>query len=44
VRDFDDHIRDIVATLQERGLLEQTILVVWSDHGTLWRSTSPIRC
>lgn len=42
VRDFDDHIRDIVATLQERGLLEHTILVVWSDHGTLWRSTSPI--
>lgn len=38
LRDFDDHIRGIFGTLEKRGILERTIVVVWSDHGTLWRT------
>jgi hypothetical protein len=41
LRDFDDHVRAILGTLEKRGILERTIVVVWSDHGTLWR-TIPI--
>ncbi|MRI00632.1 sulfatase-like hydrolase/transferase [Kriegella sp. EG-1] len=33
IEDFDRHIQKIMKTLEEKGLLENTLIIVTSDHG-----------
>jgi len=33
IEDFDKHIQKIMATLEEKNLLENTLIIVTSDHG-----------
>ena len=40
VFEFDEQVGAIVAELKKRGLLENTIVGVWGDHGTISTSTA----
>src|SRR5690606_31466228 len=36
IHDFDDRVRQIFERLEELGKLDQTIIVITSDHGRQW--------
>jgi hypothetical protein len=42
ILDFDKQMGQIVDTLAKRGLLDQTIIVIASDHGIMWTDTQRI--
>ena len=42
VLDFDAHVRALFQGLEELGRLDTTVLVLHSDHGRLWKSTSRV--
>lgn len=40
--EFDQRVRDFLADLRERGLLDRTLVVVYSDHGREYRVHAPV--
>jgi arylsulfatase A-like enzyme len=36
---FDSYVEEVVALLEELGELDETLLIVNSDHGTVWRTS-----
>jgi len=42
VLDFDGYVGELVDGLAHRGLLDQTVIVVYSDHADQWRSDDRI--
>jgi hypothetical protein len=42
VLDFDSYVGELVDGLESSGLLEQTIIIVYSDHADQWRTDSQI--
>ena len=42
ILDFDDYVRQLVDFLEERNLLDRTVLVLGSDHGQLFRTAERI--
>ena len=43
IRQVDNHIQTIVEELRERGDLDDTLVVITSDHGEAFAETSPVR-
>lgn len=42
VLDFDAYIGEVVDVLERRGLMDETVLVVYSDHADRWRTDDRI--
>ena len=42
ILDFDSYVGEVVDGLKRRGLLDQTIMVIYSDHADRWRSNDRI--
>jgi arylsulfatase A-like enzyme len=42
IRDFDRMVGEVVDFLKKRGLYENTLLILTSDHGTEWSATERI--
>src|SRR5574338_124027 len=42
ILDFDYLVRDLYGFLQNKNLLDKTILIVGSDHGQQWSTTDRI--
>ncbi len=39
IQQFDSHVGELVATLKNEGILDNTILVITSDNGAAWKSS-----
>ena len=42
ILNYDRMVQDVVAFLKEAGLFDSTLLILTSDHGSVWRSTERI--
>ena len=42
ILNYDRMVQDVVAFLKEAGLFDSTLLILTSDHGSVWRATERI--